>query len=249
MCLLFFKGELMEEQIIEIDEKIAEQFIDELKEVVNSKKAVSQKENKMDIKTLAIDLVDNYCKTVAIDSFNACCSTLEVLKNRNVTLKGITEDTGDAFQAFIDFWNTYDDEKGIAPEDREPIKIYINSSGGNLFSTLTIIDAVNRSKTPVYTYNIGTAFSGGLLVLLCGHKRFSYKHASFLFHEGASGMEGDANKFQNYADFYKKLRIQVKDFVIERTKINEDEYAEHEKDDWWFFADEAYEKGFVDVIL
>ncbi len=183
--------------------------------------------------------------------------------SREIALNDIDEDTGVRIDSIIRFWNEYDDEKekGFCSEaldqeiipgflKREPIKIYINSNGGSLVATLTIIDAIKKSKTPVYTYNIGAAYSGGFFTFICGHKRFSYRHSSFLFHEGSICMGWrDAGKFKNYSDYYKKQLEQLEEITIKNTKITKEDYEKHRNDDWWMMALEAKEKGICDEII
>ena len=169
--------------------------------------------------------------------------------NRGLHLGDIDNSIADSMDAYIRFFNRLDDEEKIPIEEREPIKIYIDSGGGDLMGTLTIIDAIKNSKTPVWTINIGQAYSGGFFIFMTGHKRLSYKNASFLFHEGSTGTHGDANKFNNWADFYKKVLKKLKELVLEHTKITEEEYEKHVKDDWWLFADEAIEYGICDEII
>lgn len=182
--------------------------------------------------------------------------------SREIMLGDIDEDTGEAVESVIRFWNRYDDEKEkefylkasnqeIIPGffKREPIKIYIDSYGGCMTATFTMIDAIKKSKTPVYTYNIGTAYSGGFFTFICGHKRFSYEHSTFLFHEGSTGIRSDAGKFRNYSDFYNKQLEQLEKITIENTKITKEEYEKHRNDDWWLLASEAIEKGICDEIL
>ena len=168
--------------------------------------------------------------------------------NRCLHLGGIDTNVADSMVTYIRFFNRYDDEEGIPIEERDPIKIYIDSGGGDVMGTLTIIDAIKSSKTPIWTINIGQAYSGGFWVFIAGHKRISYKNASFLFHEGSTGSQGDANKFNNWADFYKKVLKKLKALVLEHTKITEEEYEKHAKDDWWLFAEEAIEYGICDEI-
>ena len=169
--------------------------------------------------------------------------------NRGLHLGDIDNSIADSMDAYIRFFNRLDEEENILVEDREPIKIYIDSGGGDVMGTLTIIDAIKNSKTPVWTINVGQAYSGGFFVFITGHKRLSYKNSSFLFHEGSTGTHGDANKFNNWADFYKKILKRLKTLVLEHTKITEEEYEKHAKDDWWLFADEAIEYGICDEIV
>ena len=141
------------------------------------------------------------------------------------------------------------EDKGKSSDERKPIKIFIDSPGGDLVATFTMINAIKLSKTPVYTINIGAAYSGGFFIFLAGHKRFAYELSSFLFHEGSTGTSGDAGKFRNFADFYKKELDKLKSIVLKYTKISDEEYEKHIKDDWWFTADEAIEYGICDEIL
>lgn len=148
----------------------------------------------------------------------------------------------------IRYWNRVDEEENLPPELRKPIKVFIDCMGGNLTDAFSVVDAIKNSKTPVWTIVTGQALSGGFLIAISGHKRFAYPHASFLLHEGAGGFGGDANKFANFALFYKKQIEQMKQIVLSYTKITEDKYKEIKNDDFWMTAEEALELGCVDVI-
>ena len=132
----------------------------------------------------------------------------------------------------------------------EPIKIYIDSWGGSLIDGFEIIDAIRTSEVPVYTYVTGAAYSCGLMIALAGDKRFAYPHSSFLLHEGSVGSEiQDAHKFKKYAEFYNIQLKQMKDYILERSNLTEAEYDTMSKDDNWFTADQALEKGFIDEVI
>lgn len=55
----------------------------------------------------------------------------------------------------IIFWNKEDEDNKISISDRKPIKIMINSYGGEIDATFQMIDIIKLSKTPIYTYNMG----------------------------------------------------------------------------------------------
>ena len=172
--------------------------------------------------------------------------------SREITITDvIDEEIGDAVESIIRFWNKVDDENHVSRANREPIKIYINTPGGSLHATLTMVDAIKMSETPVYTINTGTAFSGGFFIFISGHMRYSYPHATFLFHEGSTGGGGpqDAGKFRNYASFYDKMLEQLEVLTLENTNITKEVYDKHKLDDWWIFADEALELGICDEII
>lgn len=169
--------------------------------------------------------------------------------NREVYLGDIEDGVGTSVESQIRFWNDYDESKGIPVEERKPIKLYIDSYGGSLIETFCMIDAIRASKTPVWGICRSTAYSGGFFTLIACHKRFGYKHSSYLYHEGATGQTGTAGQFQNYANFYRKQLDLLKEEVIEYTNITEDEYKDIKKDDVWYDAKEALEKGIIDVIV
>ena len=168
--------------------------------------------------------------------------------NREAYLYDISPGVGASIDGFIRFWNNYDDKHNIPIEDRKPIKIYIDSCGGSLTDSLTIIDSIKLSKTPVVTVAIGCAYSGGFFVFISGDKRIAYPHASFLFHEGSTGTSGTSSQFENYTAFYKRQLKQLEKIVISNTNITEEEYKDIRKDDVWYDAEEGIEKGFVDKI-
>lgn len=170
--------------------------------------------------------------------------------NRFLDIGDIDDEIGDAVDHIIRFWNRVDDEAGLLKGQREPIKLYINSNGGAVSGALKIIDAIQLSKTPVYTFNTGMAYSAGFFIFITGEKRFAYPNSSFLFHEGSISMGvSDAGKFRNYANFYEKILLRLKDITLNNTEITEEDYELHKKDDRWFFADEALELGICDEIL
>ena len=168
--------------------------------------------------------------------------------NRNIVLTDIDASIGDSVNSYIQFFNRIDQEKKIDANKRTPIKIYIDSNGGNLEACFTIIDAITMSKTPVWTINIGKAYSAGFFIFITGHKRFAYPNSSFLFHEGSTGIYQDANKFKNYADFYKQQLERLRAITLKHTQIEPEEYDKHVKDDWWFNVDEALKYGVTDKI-
>jgi ATP-dependent Clp protease protease subunit len=168
--------------------------------------------------------------------------------SREIYLYDILVGSGSSIDSQIRFWNKYDEKHKIPVEKRQPIKIYIDSNGGSLTDTLTIIDSIRMSKTPVWTICIGCAYSGGFFSFISGKKRIAYPHASFLFHEGSIQTGGTSGQFENQTQFYKKQLEQLKEIVLENTNISKDEYRDIRKDDIWYDVKEGIEKGFIDEV-
>jgi len=193
-------------------------------------------------------LLQAYLNQSSIKDFESLSEYVDIV-NRNIYIGDIEEVTGAGVDAFIRFYNIVDKQLDIPVEDRIPIKIFINSDGGDLTATFTIIDSIHMSKTPVYTINQGRAYSGGYFIYICGHKRYSFSSSNFLFHEGSTVMGGDAHKFESAADYYKKKREKLRQIVLDHTKISPELYDEKKKDDWWFDTEEAEKLGMVEVIV
>lgn len=196
------------------------------------------------------DLIENLTDNVKKDikSFDDLVD-LSNAKDRQIYIGDIEVGIGATADAMIRFWNKYDNDHNIPIEERKPIKMYIDSNGGSLCDAFTIIDSILLSQTPVWTIVTGSAYSGGFFISICGDKRYAYPHSSFMMHEGSTQTGGDSHKFVNYSKFYIEELKQLKEHVLNMTKITESKYEENRRDDWWFTSKEALDKGIVDEIV
>ena len=171
--------------------------------------------------------------------------------NRNLYFMGdINADTGVAVENMIRFYNQADKQFNVTKEDRIPIKIWINSYGGDLQAALTTCDAINLSETPIYTINQGQAASAAALIFLAGHKRIAFPKSYLMIHEGSIGVSQiDAHKFQAMSDFYKVQRTLLKKIIMEYTGMSEEDYTSHAKDDWWMDVNDAMKYNMIDMVM
>ncbi len=141
------------------------------------------------------------------------------------------------------------EDRGIKRSARQPILLYVTSNGGEVDSGFELIDIIQSSKTPVYTINLGYQYSMGFLIGLAGHKRFSTPNAKFLMHDGSNFIFNSGAKAQDQMEFQRKVEQRVKQYILSRSKLTSDEYDSKLRVEWYLFADEAKEKGFVDKII
>ena len=190
------------------------------------------------------EYLNNTSELKSLDYISEMFDTVD----RSLFLGSINSDVADAIEHIIRIYNIMD--KNIPNEERKPIKLFINSLGGDSVASYEIIDAIRLSKTPVYTINISWAASAALEVFMVGHKRYCYPSATFMFHEGSVKTDWmDAGKFRDYNNFHENLLEKSKQLYFKYTKMTPEMYKEKRNDDWFFFADEAVEYGFVDEIL
>ena len=141
------------------------------------------------------------------------------------------------------------EDKNVAPENRQPILLYVTSNGGDVGAGFELIDVIMNSKTPVYTINLGYQYSMGFLIGLAGHKRYASANAKFLMHDGSNFVWDSGMKAQDRMDFNRKIESRIKKYVLSRSTVTDEEYDSKLRVEWYLFADEAKEKGFVDYII
>lgn len=141
------------------------------------------------------------------------------------------------------------DDKGIDIKDRKPILLYIATNGGDVDAGFELIDAIKASKTPVYTINMGNQYSMGFMVGLAGHRRYAMPNSKFLMHDGSQFIYTSGAKAQDVMMFRKRAEERVRDYILSHSKLTPEEYDSKLRVEWFLFADEAKEKGFVDYII
>ncbi len=183
------------------------------------------------------------------------------LEDRRLYLYGViesvdTEDSGLYFDAskasilvehILEF-NRQDD--GIPTEERRPIRLYINSPGGSMTEGFALVSAIELSKTPIYTINLGQWSSMAFLIGICGHKRFSLPNMTFLMHDGATAMFGSANKVQDRIDFEKRFEQEVvRRHVLKHSKMDPVDYDALARVELYLLPEDALKRGFIDEIV
>lgn len=145
-------------------------------------------------------------------------------------------------------WNTED--KGKPEEEREPIKLFFFSPGGDLDINNMLIDVVKLSKTKVIGINVGVAMSAACFIYLACHERYALPHSKFLLHSGgADGISGTAAQIEAYNAQYKKEIKQLKDYLIDDCKLPKKIVDSKMKGEWFFDANEAIELGVANKII
>lgn len=169
------------------------------------------------------------------------------LQKREILWNADIDDSTIDVALYIKKWNAED--KGIKPEDRKPIKIFINSDGGSVDTVLHVIDMIQLSKTPVYTIGMGRCYSAGALLLMAGHKRYIFKHTTCLIHDGSSGAIGNIGKLLDNLRFTEQLEKRIKAYILSRTSIPEAMFDDNYRRDWFLFSDEMIALNIADCIV
>jgi ATP-dependent Clp protease protease subunit len=134
---------------------------------------------------------------------------------------------------------------------KEDIKIYINSPGGIVTSALAIYDTMQYVKPDVQTICVGIAASGAALLLASGAKgkRFTLPNSEVLIHQVMGGASGQATDVDIHAKQILKTREKLNKILAHHTG---QKLAKIEKDtdrDYFMSAEEAKDYGIVDKII
>lgn len=143
----------------------------------------------------------------------------------------------------IQYYNIQDDKDKLDTESRTPIKIYVDSEGGEVYKGLSLLSQIENSKTPVYTYLEGSiGMSMGLVLFLAGHKRYASRFGHLLYHELRAGSETKTlAEMQNTINHYVKLQNKLDSYIVERTSIPMKKLKNYRKRnmDWYIDFEEA----------
>jgi ATP-dependent Clp protease protease subunit len=133
----------------------------------------------------------------------------------------------------------------------QEIHFYINSPGGAVDDTLAIYDTMRFLKSPVSTYCLGRAYSGGAVLLTAGTKgkRFILPHAKVMVHQPYGGVGGQAEDIRIQAEQIIKSKTELIRIIAKHTGQPEDQVRKDGERDKYFNAMEAKEYGLVDEVI
>lgn len=195
------------------------------------------------------DIINFFKKTVRhITSFSEYVD-LNSSANRAIYISTITPQVAETVDKTIRMWNRIDDAEMVEWGKRVPIKLYINSTGGDFNSMLTIMDIIKLSKTPVYTINTGVVHKEAFFIFITGHQRYAYPKSSFLYERDLKHLDEEDRSLDNYIAFYERQLTEIKDILLEKTKITENEYNKHLKGTWWMTAEDAQKLRICNEVL
>lgn len=141
------------------------------------------------------------------------------------------------------------EDTGKPVEERKPIVIMISSPGGYLIETTELCQTIMLSTTPVYTVNMGMAYSGGALILLAGHRRYAFPKAKALVHSGSGGSSGTFEQQEAAQQLYKKQIAEMGEYILSRTAIDEKTFKKNRSKEWYMTDEEQVKYGVVDKII
>lgn len=167
-----------------------------------------------------------------------------LLENRVVFLIG---EINHASAARVMMQMLYLENQGRGKE----INFYINSPGGAVDDTLALYDTMRFMSSPVSTYCIGRAYSGGAVLLTAGTKgkRYILPHAKVMIHQPYGGITGQAEDIKIQAEQIIKMKQELNKILSECSGRDVENIKRDSERDRYFSAEEAVRYGLVDEVL
>lgn len=140
----------------------------------------------------------------------------------------------------------------LAREDSsKPIRLYINSPGGQVYSGMAIYDTMQQIECPVSTVAVGFTASFGTVLLTAGEPgmRFALPNATVHLHQPLGGAQGQAADIAIQAQEILRLRSAINGILSHHTGQPLSKIEEDLDRDLYMSAQQAKEYGLIDQVL
>jgi ATP-dependent Clp protease protease subunit len=139
----------------------------------------------------------------------------------------------------------------LEADDDGPIKVFIDSPGGDADAGYAIIDMMKFVKPEVWTVGMGLVASAGALILLGAprERRVGLPHSHYLIHQPLSGLRGVATEIEIHARELERVRDRINRFIADETGKPIEQVVKDTDRDFWMNAEEAQAYGLVSRIV
>ena len=140
----------------------------------------------------------------------------------------------------------------LASEDSsKPIRMYINSPGGQVYAGMAIYDTMQQVECPVSTVAVGFTASFGTILLAAGTKgmRYALPNATIHLHQPLGGARGQASDIAIQAQEILRLRTDLNHILGRHTGQTIEHIQKDTDRDLYMTAAQAREYGLVDQVL
>ena len=138
----------------------------------------------------------------------------------------------------------------LASLSHEPIRLYINSGGGEAASGFAVIDAMRRCPCPVHTVATGLAASIAALIFAAGDRRLITPMAEVMLHQPWSSLcDASASDFERVAAHINQTKNRCTALISQCTGRSVALVEQDISQDFFLTADGAVNYGIADEIL
>ena len=168
-----------------------------------------------------------------------------LLKQRTILLFGtLSEELSSQVIAALLFLEAEDAEK--------PIRMLINSAGGDETEALAIFDVMQRISCPIYTVCVGKAHGMAALILAGGEKgeRASYLNGEIMLTQVSRERTfGQASDIELETEHLLEMKKRVADLFVRFSNETAEKVMADMERKHWLFAEQALKYGLIDKVI
>jgi ATP-dependent Clp protease protease subunit len=133
----------------------------------------------------------------------------------------------------------------------EPVRIFIDSPGGDADAGYAIFDMIRFIKPPVWTIGMGLVASAAAIIQLAAPKerRVGLPNSHYLIHQPLSGIRGVATDIEIHAKELDKLREKINRLIARETGTPFEQVEKDTDRDYWMNASEAVNYGLLSKVI
>lgn len=163
-----------------------------------------------------------------------------LLEKRILVLQGeITEEKAGELRALLGLlW---------IDSSKKEIKLYIDSSGGEVMPGLWLYDAIKLSPAPVIGIVNGQAGSTAVVVLQACERKQATAHSTFYLHKVRKEIPIDDKEIEKALEDGKEMQNRVYKILSEATGRSKEEIESKEDSPFW--SEQAKDLGLIDEVI
>lgn len=134
----------------------------------------------------------------------------------------------------------------------EPINLFINCPGGEVYSGLAIYDVMQYVRAPIHTNCVGIAMSMGSVILMAGEKghRVALPNSRIMIHAGSAGFpRASLPDLEIMAREYGNIRDRMIGIYEKHTGQSAERISRDLERDYFMSPAEAREYGLIDSVV
>jgi ATP-dependent Clp protease protease subunit len=139
------------------------------------------------------------------------------------------------------------------PSQKHPMKLYVNSDGGNLTDAFALMDVMRTSPVPIATVGMGNLMSSAFMIFAAGTKgqRAIAKNTSIMIHQFNHEYAGKYHDMKAYAEEIDRINYRMVVELSRTSGLTEQEVGTKllKPSDVWLTAEQLVELGFADIIF
>ncbi len=134
----------------------------------------------------------------------------------------------------------------------QPINLFINCPGGEVYAGLAIYDVMQYISAPVHTNCVGIAMSMGSAILMAGEKghRVALPHSRIMIHAGSAGFpRASLPDLEVQAREFADIRSMMEEIYERHTGHSREKLRADMERDRFMSPQQALEYGLIDRII